>query len=402
LARFVHPRLRDRLGRLSQSDQLREVFRTEFKRRIFPLSVGPSQIEMAVDSGRIESGDRQEPLSEVELELKSGEPEAVFALANRLVEALPLHIEHRTKAHRGYALAAGRVPGAALAGPLALDPEATVWSGFVAVVRNCLAQLYANEIAVLAGSGADSVHQMRVSVRRLRAAFSAFGRALPQSEVDAHKGDLRWLQQTLGPARDWDVFISETLKPLQSSVGAHEGLGAFARATAAARRRAYEEARATLRSQRYAQFQIRLEKWLGGEGVGVVDARLSDFAAQTLAKRDKKLRKAAKGIAGLSDTELHAVRIFAKKARYSAEFFRSLYARKAVRRYVRALREVQDCLGALNDAAVARTLIASLDAPDASTQALFDGWFAARVADGKRRIADAWGEFRRTPRHWEA
>ena len=208
LTRLVHPRLRDRLGRLSQSDQLREVFRTEFKRRIFPLSVGPSQIEMAVDSGRIESGDRQEPLSEVELELKSGEPEAVFALANRLVEALPLHIEHRTKAHRGYALAAGRVPGAALAGPLALDPEATVWSGFVAVVRNCLEQLYANEVAVLAGAGADSVNQMRVSVRRLRAAFSAFGLALPQSEVDAHKGDLLLLQQTLGPARDWDVFIS--------------------------------------------------------------------------------------------------------------------------------------------------------------------------------------------------
>ena len=401
LTRLGHPGLRDRLGRHAAAGRLREVFRTEFKRRTFPLATGGAHIELALDEGEIRAGPRGEEISEVELELKGGAPSAVFDLARRLVTALPMHVEHRTKAARGYALAEGRGPVPVVADALPLEAEWSVWRGFVAVARNCLRQLYANEVAVLAGSDAEAVHQLRVGVRRLRAAFSAFGRALPAAEVEALKPELRWLQQTLGPARDWDVFIAETLDPLRAATTAEGGLDALVAAALAARHEAYEQARATLRSQRYALFQIRLEQWLESEGAPQGDSTLGAFSVRALAKRDKKLLKGGERIATLSDARLHEVRILAKKARYNAEFFRSLYARKAAKRYVRALREVQDCLGALNDAAVAKGLVESLGVAERHALALMDGWFAARIAGGKGRIAGVWDEFRAAPRFWE-
>ncbi len=401
LTRLGHPGLRERLGRHAAAGRLREVFRTEFKRRIFPLATGGAHIEVSLDEGEIRAGARGEAISEVELELKDGAPGAVFDLARRLVGALPMHVEHRTKADRGYALAEGREPAPVVANALALEAEWSVWRGFVAVARNCLRQLYANEVAVLAGSDAEAVHQLRVGVRRLRAAFSAFGRALPAAEVDALKPELRWLQQTLGPARDWDVFIAETLGPLRAATAAQDGLGALVAAAEAARQEAYEQARATLRSQRYALFQIRLEQWLESEGALQGDATLGAFSARTLTKRDKKLLKGGKRVATLSDAHLHEVRILAKKARYNAEFFRSLYAKKTAKRYVRSLRDVQDCLGALNDAAVAKGLVESLGVAEPRALALMDGWFAARIADGKRRIAGMWDDFRSAPRFWD-
>ena len=400
LTRLGHPRMRDRLAREGGLGGLREVFRTEIKRRTFPVTVGAAHIELALDGGWIRAGDSSERISEVELELKTGSPSAIFDLASRLVAELPMHVEHRTKAGRGYALAEGRGPQPAMAGALELDAEWSAWRGFVAIVRNCLEQLYANEVAVLAGSEVEAVHQLRVAVRRMRAAYSAFGRVLPAGALAPFKAELRWLQQTLGPARDWDVFIAETLAPLRAAIGDHAGLAALAGAAEEARQAAYAQVRSTLGSQRYALFQMNLERWLGTDGAESGAMKLSTFGKRTLAKRDRKVLGTDRKIGELTDETLHDVRIAAKNARYNAEFFRSLFTRKATKRYIRALRDVQDCLGALNDAAVARVLLDAVDGADPGALSYVNGWFAARIVDGKRRIGDVWEEYRRAPRFW--
>jgi CHAD domain-containing protein len=82
-----------------------------------------------------------------------------------------------------------------------------------------------------------------------------------------------------------------------------------------------------------------------------------DFAARVLQKRHRQLRKRGKHIATLSPPERHAVRIAAKKLRYAAEFFLSLYPRKQTHEYIAALSGLQDVLGALNDAATTIALL---------------------------------------------
>ncbi|MGH6976754.1 MAG: hypothetical protein ACREED_06990 [Stellaceae bacterium] len=45
------------------------------------------------------------PVSEIDLELQQGTPQAVFKLADALADKAPLRVEMRSKAARGYALA---------------------------------------------------------------------------------------------------------------------------------------------------------------------------------------------------------------------------------------------------------------------------------------------------------
>lgn len=65
-----------------------------------------SHIELVVDEGEIISGDYRTPIREVELELKGGEPEALWALALMLAEQVPLRPSDSSKATRGNALSA--------------------------------------------------------------------------------------------------------------------------------------------------------------------------------------------------------------------------------------------------------------------------------------------------------
>lgn len=382
-------------------DDLAEVFRTEVTRRIYPLSIAGSEIELAVDRGEIIANDRQERVSEVELELKSGDEGELFEIARRLAEHLPLSVEHRTKADRGYALSIGQAPKPSAAKAICLDRGWTVRQGFVAVARNCLEQLYGNEIAVLAGDDPEAVHQLRVAVRRLRAAFTAFGPGLTGTALARFRADLRWLQRALGPARDWDVFLKETLAPLRQELPGDHGLGVLAAQASAARVAAHEAARIALRSQRYALFQLSFEHWLGQDSERKTGQALFDFACDTLRRRDRKLRKAARAIAGSSHAKLHAIRIAAKKYRYTVEFFRSLFGRKATRKYLRRLRAFQDSLGALNDAAVAKRLVASLVLDDRTVEATLAGWFAARIAAGVAGSRDYWDGVAAADRPWD-
>ena len=63
-----------------------------------------STIELVIDEGEVRAGDRSEPLLELELELVSGDPLALDALAERLAAAAPLTPSIVTKAERGYRL----------------------------------------------------------------------------------------------------------------------------------------------------------------------------------------------------------------------------------------------------------------------------------------------------------
>ena len=69
------------------------------------LDLPDASVEIAFDEGTIEAGPRQEVLSEIEIELKSGNAGALFDLGTQLLDTAPLQVGTRSKAERGYALA---------------------------------------------------------------------------------------------------------------------------------------------------------------------------------------------------------------------------------------------------------------------------------------------------------
>ncbi|WOD17638.1 CYTH domain-containing protein [Paraburkholderia kirstenboschensis] len=92
--------------------QLIELFRTDFTRTLWQVSVDGSEVEAAIDQGNVlaeVNGElRRAPVSEIELELKSGDEAALHALSNELGKQIAgLAPENISKAQRGYQLRAG-------------------------------------------------------------------------------------------------------------------------------------------------------------------------------------------------------------------------------------------------------------------------------------------------------
>jgi len=193
--------------------KLRPVFETDVGRTSFDVKSGKSRIEVALDRGKVKAGRDSQPISEVELELKEGEVADLARLATR-VAGRGAVLELRSKAERGYALADRGVGNHVGASAIALSDDMTAAEGFRAIGFSCLHHLAANRAAVLKDDP-EGIHQMRVGLRRLRAALSLFKPLIEGPEFEAIKKELKWVTGELGPARDFDVFVAKTIAPME-------------------------------------------------------------------------------------------------------------------------------------------------------------------------------------------
>ncbi|WP_448204043.1 CYTH and CHAD domain-containing protein [Azospirillum sp. sgz302134] len=428
LSRIEPPEALDLLGPVGESELI-PLFTTVIQRTVRIVTMGEgdsaSTIEVAFDRGDIRTPDGGSvPVSEVELELKQGSPAALYELALELAKAAPLRLDPRTKAERGYALADGTGDAVVKAGKLTLDPDTTVESALARIVRTCVNHLAANEAVSVKGEDPEGIHQMRVALRRLRSALALFRPFIPADQYGWVVGEVKWLGGNLGPARDWDVFLTELLAPVRDAFHRADGHGkplqedidALAAAASAKRDRAYEAAREAIQSDRYTIFLLKLGAWVESRGwraqnVTERSARLfepvEDLADHLLSRRAKKARRAGQGFADLSVTERHELRIALKKLRYAAEFFRSLYEDKPARRYIQQLAAFQDALGHLNDVATATRLLHELHDDGSRPKpgepraaGIVIGWHARGVADGEAALVGLWEGFAGAKPFW--
>lgn len=367
---------------------------------------GDAEIELALDQGEVCGGRRASPISEVELELKSGEPAALFDLARELSRSAPLYLSFDTKSARGQALVAGQPVEARRRDKVKLERDATAGEAFQKNARNALAAIAANAAVLREAPNPEAVHQVRVAARRLRSALATFRPVVEDARYQAVKDELRWLAKAFDQARNLDVFAEEVLGPAQKMGAPPAGLPALIAAVEAARQAVRKDACATAAGERFRTLMIDATAWAEtgdwlGAAAGQEPAR--SYADKVLGKRLKKLLKRGRKIEAHDDAARHAVRIQAKKLRYAAEGFASLYPDKKVDRFVGRLKALQDSLGALNDIATAEPLMASLAlSPEAA--------FAAgeleglKLADDHKLIAQAAKSLCKladTPAFWE-
>ena len=193
------------------NDALVPVFATRVRRHARQLDLPDASVEIAFDEGTIEAGGRQEVLSEIELELKSGNACVLFDLGTQLLDAGPLQVGTRSKAERGYALAFDVVQPAAKAELFSITAEHVVDDVIALLIGACWHHLLKNHMVAQEGADPEGVHQMRLALRRLRTICALFRRDIPSPSFQAVNGEARWLMQQLGPARDWDVFAETTV-----------------------------------------------------------------------------------------------------------------------------------------------------------------------------------------------
>src|SRR5262249_12587858 len=197
------------------------------------------------------------------------------------------------------------------------------------VGRHCVEQILRNETAALAGDP-EGVHQMRVGSRRLRAAMSAFRKLLPDDQRRWASREVKWLADTLGEARNLDVFKTALLNPARASIQDKRDFRPLTEAVDRRRHAAYSAIEAAIRSPRYGTLILGMLRWFDGRSWsdhGAVPELLlpiSEIAPSMLDRCHRFFKRQAKGFADQSPAEQHELRIALKKLRYTAELFGSL------------------------------------------------------------------------------
>ena len=390
-------------------ETLRPLFTTRFTRTVRRLVLAEgAQAELCADSGEIRAGNRRAPICEVEIELKSGSPQpmALFGFAAELLQEVPFRLGALSKAERGYALHRNAAPQPRKALPVALRPEMSCAEVLQTVARGCLAQIHANEEGFFAGRDPEFLHQFRVGFRRLRVALAMSDDPEWRAALEPLREEMRWLFSVLGPVRNWDVFMTEMLPPLMRQFDDDSGLARLRSRCMRLRRRHVALARAAVGGPRYPALLLSLGMLLYGrtpvELPGTA-APAQAFAHAVIERRDRILRKRGEALASASPEERHRARIAAKKLRYCAEFFVTLYPQKKLRRYIDALADLQDALGLINDAAVGAAMVTELGSGgrvDPRVIGIVQGWIAAGKARAIERQSRAWDGFVECRRFW--
>jgi inorganic triphosphatase YgiF len=343
--------------------QLRPRFETRFARRSASVIVdGVTRAEISIDRGYVSAGERREPISEVELELKAGDAASLLRYAGQLAKPLGLALEFESKAERGYRLVTGQAfpPPRKWRRPK-LAELVTPSEAFGVIFGAALTQAGANARGVTYGRDPEYLHQMRVGLRRLRSALVAFRDLVPKKAAKPLIERLRRLMPDLGAARDWDVF-SDTLVHLGTQEPEHAPLVAPLLAGARAKRSAARRhARGVAASPQLQAFLLRALRWVNAAPwKEPSEGSLGAFAAAALERLHARALRDAKHIDWTDAERRHRLRIRVKRLRYACDFFAASFPGAAARPYVKRLSALQDILGELNDIAVARRLLAEL------------------------------------------
>jgi CHAD domain-containing protein len=264
------------------------------------------------------------------------------------------------------------------------------------IVAECHADLLKYRAIALASRRPVGIHQTRVALRRLRAAFGLFRSAIDGPAMRALSAEARWLAAECGPARDLQVFLTETVQEVPPPVKRVANRLAKAH---------LERARSALSGARFDSFNRQLEAFLALPPVGASE-RLDEFARKVLDRRHAKVLQRGHKLKSLGEKRLHRLRIAIKKLRYAAAFLQPAFASARGKPYIQATVRLQGALGTLNDRAVANHVLADLATAAKPSEdveeALKDLARQAKRGDKRRRrkLLRAWDGFRKAECFW--
>lgn len=210
----------------------------------------------------------------------------------------------------------------------------------------------------------DAVHRARVAIRRLRSTFKVFRAVLPATRTAAVAGELSWLGERLGAARDAEVqrerFTGMTpdplTKPERQLLETHFDTR---------QRTAKAEAVTTLESDRYLRLLSDLNALVATPPLTDLATHPADQVLPRLIRHAfAEVRAdldAVKDVRSAHERDLavHKARRAGKRARYAVELARPLHP-EAAQHAALVAATFQDLIGEYQDSVVARQTLAQL------------------------------------------
>jgi CHAD domain-containing protein len=299
---------------------------------------------------------------------------------------------------------------------LTLEPDTRADEATIAICRESLETMRANEDGVRRNLDSEFLHDFRVAVRRTRSALRLLKGVLPAEARTHFKSEFKWLGNVTGTVRDLDVYLlkmplyradlpesmAQDLDPLDEYLHRHHR---------SEQRRLVRR----LKSKRYDELLSTWEEFLAhgarDSEPGPDAARaIIDVASQRIWKAYRRVYKCGRSITPQTPAAtLHALRINCKMLRYLLEFFRSLYVPSEVAKLISALRQLQDNLGDFNDLQVQQISLRkfALEMSDeglASAASLLTVGrlvenLARRQTDERQRFSRCWTKFATSATH---
>lgn len=248
---------------------------------------------------------------------------------------------------------------------IVLSPDLSATQALDVIVRASGDHVIHHAEALRTARDPESLHQVRIGVRRARAAFSLLRRPLGDGEKLAWVStEMRDLAVPLGRARDLDVAVRDHGERLT---------GASRDRLLKQQADAYGQALLVVTSDRWHDLKTHIDGLLRRLHDEVpLDPPVVQAAGDALERRFRRVTGRGAALRTATRTERHALRIEAKKLRYGAQFFGSLYAvppgsapaaGSAPREFAGRVAALQDALGELGDIETSRHLLELLDAP---------------------------------------
>lgn len=297
--------------------------------------------------------------------------------------------------------------------PPPLSPGQNVSEAFATILRHDFECLLDWEDGARTWADIEGVHQFRVSARRMRSAISLFRSAVPRTSSNLWAEELRWIAGEMGPARDLDVFITQGLSAVATTLPLPGREGLQRRAESRRAEVYQQQVCAMLDSERYRRFKEGFPGWyenrqweraeLRKKEIEYLRTNLVPFGRELMDKQERRVLSAGSHVNREDAAEMHSLRIECKKLRYAAEFFRPLFAGMDV--FIAHMKGLQDLLGLMNDVAVTRRLLDQLLTGETDHETLvyaggFVGWRACDFQHMLGKFDLYWEDFVETRHPW--
>lgn len=281
----------------------------------------------------------------------------------------------------------------------------SVASALADTLTACTRHIRANISGTKRGQDPECLHQLRVGVRRLRAALSVYRDVMPPAKRRTVGRALRRFEHGLGPARDWDVLVGKFDQAEYIAGSRRQDFSGLIELAKSRRSEVHDRlGKAINRGDVTKLLRTAQHLAVSRESDPTLRSPIQNFAIQVLESRDRVARRLGRHIRSLSAQELHRLRICIKKLRYASEFFERLWPKAATEQYVELLKRLQDELGEMQDAVSAEHLITGVRKEHRDSVG-----HAVRLAhkqiktsrrDARRRINRRWRDFKIAPRFW--
>lgn len=359
--------VRDRLLNLLNLNDLEHLFSLNQKRFVRQISRDDQVLaELSLDEVSVQVGDQTQAYFELEVEQKHlAAAQNLQDMATYFQEEWELKPERLSKFERALAFvdhvqaAKPPAPGLTLDDSMAEAVRKILWFHFQRMIEH--------ETGTRQGEDIEALHEMRVSVRRMRTAVQIFADYLDLAEMAPFIKSLRRTGRALGKVRDLDVFMEKTEQYLSTEGIKRKKIKPLLKIWETKHEAVRQEMMAYLDSKSYKRFKKTFRAYLKtpleikpilNHKQEAIPYRLRDLAPELIYQRLAHVRAYDEWVTN-PDTPLeciHRLRISCKALRYTLEYLEEVLDEE-VRGVIRRIKRLQDHLGDLQDAAVASSLL---------------------------------------------